>query len=42
MINHDVVRLHVPVHNPLTVTVIESLQEFVDVVANIVIDKLGV
>lgn len=42
MIDHNVMRFDVSVHDALAVTVIESLEQLEDVVANINIVELGV
>lgn len=39
MVNHDVVRLHVAVHDALAVAEVQRLQQLVDVEANIVIGE---
>lgn len=42
MINHDVVGLHIPMHNALAVTEVQRLEQLENVEANIVIGKAGV
>ena len=42
MIDHNVMRLHIAVHNALAVTEIEGLEELVDVVPNVDIVEFGV
>jgi hypothetical protein len=42
MVDHNVVRLHIAVHNALAVTVVKRLEEFVDVVADIDVVEFGV
>ena len=42
MIDHNVMRFHVSVHDALAVAVVERLEELVDVVAYIDIVELGV
>lgn len=42
MIDHNVVRLHVSVHNSLAVAEIESLEQFEDIKSDIDILKLGI
>lgn len=42
MIDHNVMRLHIAVHDALAVAIVECLEEFVDVVADIDVDELGV
>lgn len=42
MIDHNVVRFHIAVHDALAVTEIQSLQEFENVVSNIKVVKFGV
>lgn len=42
MIDHNVMRLHVAVHDALAVAVVEGLEELVNVVADVDVDKLGV
>ena len=42
MIDHNVMRFHVSVHDALAVAVVEGLQELVDVVAHIDVVELGV
>lgn len=42
MVNHNVVRLHVAVHDALAVTEVQRLQQLVDVEANIVIGESGI
>ena len=39
VVNHDVVWLHVPMHDPVGMTIIESLEELKDVEANVEIGK---
>lgn len=42
MIDHNVMRFHIPVHDALAVTEIKCLEEFEDVVSNIEIVEFGV
>lgn len=35
VVDHHVVRLHIPVHDPVRVAVVQSLQQLVDVVPNV-------
>ncbi len=42
MIDHNVMRFHVSVHDTLAVAVVESLKKFVDVVADINVVELRV
>lgn len=42
MVNHDVVRLDISVHNALAVAEVEGFEKLKDVVANIEIVELGV
>lgn len=42
MIDHNVVRFHIAVHNALAVTEIQSFQELENVVADIEVVELGV
>jgi hypothetical protein len=42
MVNHDVVRLHVTMHDALAVAEIQSLQELVDVEPNVEIIELRI
>jgi hypothetical protein len=42
MIDHNVMRLHISVHDALAVTVVERLEEFVDVVSHVQVIELGV
>ena len=42
MIDHNVMRFYVSVHDALAVAVVERLEEFVDVVAHIDVVELGV
>mmetsp|Transcript_30918 Transcript_30918/g.52835 ORF Transcript_30918/g.52835 Transcript_30918/m.52835 type:complete len:331 (+) Transcript_30918:505-1497(+) len=42
VIDHDIVRLHVPVHDSIGMTVIERLEQFEDVIPNIVVREGGV
>lgn len=42
MIDHNVVRLHVSVHNSLAVAEIESLEQFEDIKSDIDILELGI
>lgn len=42
MVDHNVMRLHIAVHNTLAVTEVESLEEFVDVISNVEVAELGV
>lgn len=42
MIDHNVMRLHIAVHNALAVTEVERLEQLVDVVSNIDVVELGV
>jgi hypothetical protein len=42
MIDHNVMRFHITVHDALAVTVIQRLEELVDVVTNIEVVELGV
>ena len=42
MVNHDVVRFHVSVHDALAVAVVEGLEQLKNVVAHVVIGELGV
>lgn len=39
MVNHDIVRLHVAMHDAHTVTEVESLQELVQIEPNIIISQ---
>lgn len=42
MIDHNVMRFHVSVHNALAVAIVEGLEQLVDVVSNIDVVELGV
>lgn len=42
MVDHNVVRLHVSVHNSLAVAEIESLEQFKDIKSDIDILELGI
>lgn len=42
MVDHNVVRLHIAVHDALAVAEIQSLQEFENVVSNIEVIEFGV
>lgn len=42
MIDHNVVRFHISVHDALAVTEVQSLQELEDVVAYVKVVKFGV
>lgn len=42
MIDHNVMRLNVPVHDALTMAVVEGLEQLVDVVANIDVVELRI
>ena len=42
MINHDVVRLHIPVHDPLAMAEVQSLKQLEDVVPDVEILELGI
>jgi hypothetical protein len=42
MIDHNVMRLDVAVHDALAVAVVEGLEEFVDVVSHVEVRELGV
>lgn len=39
MVDHNVVRLHISMHDTLAVTEVECLQKFIDVVTNIVVHE---
>ena len=40
VINHDVVRFDVPVHDTHTVTVVQCPQQFVEIIANVIVCQL--
>ena len=42
MIDHNVMRFHVSVHDALAVAVVECLEELVDVVADVEVGEFGV
>lgn len=42
MIDHNVVRFHIPVHNTLAVAKVKRFEELVDVVAHVIVAKLGI
>jgi hypothetical protein len=42
MVDHNVMRLHVPVHNALAVTKIQRLEQLKDVISDIVVVEFGV
>lgn len=42
MIDHNVMRLHVAVHDALAMAVVEGLEKLKDVVADVDVDELGV
>lgn len=42
MIDHNVMRLHVTVHNALAMAVVEGLEELVDVVTYVDVVELGI
>lgn len=42
MIDHNVMRLHIPVHDSLAVAVVKGLEELVDVVSYIDVVELGI
>jgi hypothetical protein len=42
VINHDIVRLDITVHDAFAVTVVQSLQQLEDVVPYVVVLELGV
>mmetsp|Transcript_14153 Transcript_14153/g.26511 ORF Transcript_14153/g.26511 Transcript_14153/m.26511 type:complete len:211 (+) Transcript_14153:202-834(+) len=42
VVNHDIVRLDVPVHDPLRMAVVESPENLEDVVADVVIGECGI
>ena len=42
MIDHNVMRLHIAVHNALAVTEVERLEQLIDVISNIDVVELGV
>lgn len=42
MVNHDIVRLDVPVHDALGMTEIERFEQFKDVVSDVVVGKFGI
>lgn len=42
MINHNIVWLDVPMHNTFTMAKVESLEEFKDIVADVIVDEARV
>jgi hypothetical protein len=42
VINHDIVRLDISVHDPTRVTKVEGFEELVDIVAHVEIGEFGV
>jgi hypothetical protein len=42
MIDHNVMRLHIAMHNALAVTEVERLEKFEDVVSHVQVVELGV
>ena len=42
MVDHNVMRLHVAVHDALAVTVVQSLEELKNVVPHVVVLELGI
>lgn len=42
MVDHDIVRLDIPVHDALAVAEVERLEQLVDVEAHVVVGELGV
>lgn len=42
MVDHNVMRLYVPMHDSLAVAEVEALEQLVDVVSNIDVVELGV
>ena len=42
VVDHHIVRLHVAVHDPIRVTVVQGLEKLVDVVPNVEVRQRGV
>jgi hypothetical protein len=42
MVDHNVMRLHIAMHDAFAVTVVERLEEFEDVVSHVEVVKLGI
>lgn len=42
MINHDIMRFNISMHNAFAMTKVKGLKEFVDVVTDIEVDKTRV
>lgn len=42
VIYHDVMWLHIPMHDSFAVAEVQSFEQFVNVVADIIIDKAGI
>lgn len=42
VVYHDIVRLHIPMHDALAVAEVQRLEQLIDVVPHIIVDELGI
>lgn len=42
VVNHNIVRLHIPVHDSLAVTEVQCLQKLVDIITHVIVGEAGV